>query len=103
MRFARSVNGVLGPRPSHGLRGHTRAAFVHEVRGRWRGMIGGVAVPVLITDPNDPRVADFRDLKAGDRPEGTPRWSGAVIVEGVPAVERLLATDYRIRAVFDVP
>ena len=51
----------------------------------------------------DPRVADFRDLKAGDRPEGTPRWAGPVIVEGVPAVERLLASPYRVRAVFGVP
>jgi tRNA G18 (ribose-2'-O)-methylase SpoU len=61
------------------------------------------AVPVLITDPADPRVADFRDLKAGDRPEGVPRWSGPVIVEGVPAVQRLLASPYRVRAVFGVP
>src|SRR5687767_6485851 len=66
-------------------------------------MIDGVPAPVVITDPADPRVADFRDLKAGDRPEGAPRWSGPVIVEGVPAVERLLASDYRIRAVFGVP
>jgi tRNA G18 (ribose-2'-O)-methylase SpoU len=66
-------------------------------------MIGVVPAPVVITDPDDPRVADFRDLKAGDRPEGTPRWSGPVIVEGVPAVERLLASPYRIRAVFGVP
>jgi tRNA G18 (ribose-2'-O)-methylase SpoU len=48
-------------------------------------------------------VADFPDPKAGDRPEGTPRCGGPVIVEGVTAVERLLATDYRIRAVFGVP
>src|SRR5690348_13531190 len=59
--------------------------------------------PVVISDPADPRVADFRDLKAGDRPEGTPRWGGPVIVEGVTAVERLLASDYQIRAVFGVP
>ncbi|HEY0126839.1 MAG TPA: RNA methyltransferase [Blastococcus sp.] len=58
---------------------------------------------VVITDPSDPRVADFRDLKAGDRPEGTPRWGGPVIVEGVSAVERLLASPYRVRAVFGVP
>src|SRR3954454_9994934 len=63
----------------------------------------GVPAPVVITDPNDPRVADFRDLKAGDRPEGTPRWGGPVIVEGGTAVERLLASDYRVRAVFGVP
>ena len=66
-------------------------------------MIDGVPAPVVITDPADPRVDDFRDLKAGDRPEGAPRWSGPVIVEGVPAVARLVASDYRIRSVFGVP
>jgi tRNA G18 (ribose-2'-O)-methylase SpoU len=70
---------------------------------RAHGMIGDVPAPELITDPADPRVADFRDLKAGDRPEGTPRWTGPVIVEGVPAVQRLLASPYRVRAVFGVP
>src|SRR3954468_7594211 len=59
--------------------------------------------PVLITDPADPRVADFRDLVAGDRPPGTPRGTGTVIVEGVPAVQRLLASPYRVRAVLGVP
>ena len=59
--------------------------------------------PVVITDPDDPRVADFRDLKAGDRPAGTPRGAGPVIVEGVPAVGRLLASPYRVRAVLGVP
>jgi tRNA G18 (ribose-2'-O)-methylase SpoU len=66
-------------------------------------MIDTVPSPVVITDPQDPRVADFRDLKAGDRPAGTPRGTGPVIVEGVPAVERLLASPYRVRAVFGVP
>src|SRR6478672_11301814 len=79
------VNGAVGPA--------SQAA----------GMIVGVPAPVTITDPADPRVADFRNLKAGDRPEGTPRWGGPVIVEGVPAVERLLASPYRVRAVFGVP
>ena len=60
-------------------------------------------MPELITDPGDPRVADFRDLKAGDRPAGRERGTGPVIVEGVPAVERLLASPYRVRAVFGVP
>ena len=54
-------------------------------------IVGVPAVPIPITDPADPRVDDFRDLKAGDRPAGTPRGTGPVIVEGVPAVERLLA------------
>ncbi|MGY1621172.1 TrmH family RNA methyltransferase [Geodermatophilus sp. SYSU D00965] len=60
-------------------------------------------VPTLITDPADERVADFRDLKSGDRRPGTERGTGPVIVEGVPAVERLLASPYRVRAVFGVP
>src|SRR3712207_6607571 len=57
----------------------------------------------MITDPDDERVADFRDLKAGDRPPGTERGTGPVMVEGVPAVERLLASPYRVRSVFGVP
>jgi tRNA G18 (ribose-2'-O)-methylase SpoU len=67
-------------------------------------MIAAVPAPLVVTDPADPRVADFRNLKAGDRPAGTPRGEpGPVIVEGVPAVERLLASPYRVRAVFGVP
>src|SRR3954471_3228406 len=69
-----------------------------------RGMIVAVpARPEIVTAADDPRVADFRDLVAGDRRPGTPRGSGPVIVEGVPAVERLLASPYRARAVFGVP
>jgi tRNA G18 (ribose-2'-O)-methylase SpoU len=66
-------------------------------------IVGVPALPVPITDPADPRVADFRDLVEGDRPAGTPRGTGPVIVEGVPAVQRLLASPYRVRAVFGVP
>ena len=57
---------------------------------------------VVITDPDDPRVDDFRNLKAGDRPAGTPRGTGTVIVEGIAAIERLLLSPYRVRAVFGV-
>jgi tRNA G18 (ribose-2'-O)-methylase SpoU len=60
-------------------------------------------VPETITDPADERVADFRDLVAGDRRPGTQRGTGPVIVEGVPAVQRLLASPYRVRAVLGVP
>ena len=60
-------------------------------------------VPVTITDPDDPRVADYRDLKAGDRPAGAPRGTSPVIVEGTAAIERLLLSPYRIRSVFGVP
>jgi tRNA G18 (ribose-2'-O)-methylase SpoU len=59
-------------------------------------------VPEVVTDPGDERVADFRDLVAGDRRPGTQRGTGPVIVEGVPAVQRLLASPYRVRAVFGV-
>lgn len=66
-------------------------------------MICGVPAPVRITDPADSRVADFRDLKAGDRPVGVPRGTAPVIVEGASAVARLLESDYRVRAVFGMP
>jgi tRNA G18 (ribose-2'-O)-methylase SpoU len=66
-------------------------------------MINRVPEPAAVTDPHDPRVADFRNLIAGDRAPGTPRGTGPVIVEGVPAVQRLLASPYRVRAVFGVP
>src|SRR5215218_7085226 len=67
------------------------------------GRITGVPAPVVIADPDDPRVDDFRDLKAGDRPAGTPRGAGTVIVEGTASIERLLMSPYRVRAVFGVP
>ncbi|KQS68513.1 RNA methyltransferase [Modestobacter sp. Leaf380] len=60
-------------------------------------------MPELITDPRDPRVADFHDLHAGDRRPGTERGTGPVVVEGVTAVERLLTTGLRLRAVYGVP
>jgi tRNA G18 (ribose-2'-O)-methylase SpoU len=66
-------------------------------------MIPGVPAPELITDPADERVADFRDLVAGDRRPGTERGTGPIIVEGVPAVERLLASPYPVRTVFGIP
>src|SRR3978361_43884 len=66
-------------------------------------MIERVPVPELIRDPGDERLADFRDLVAGDRRPGTERGTGPVIVEGVPAVQRLLASPYPVRAVFGIP
>src|SRR6476661_6435937 len=108
-----AVNGAVGPylvpfprkrhRPGGAISPETALPRGCHFRGIGCGDDREVPAPVVITDPHDPRVDDFRNLKAGDRPEGTPRWGGPVIVEGVPAVERLLATDYRIRAVFGVP
>jgi tRNA G18 (ribose-2'-O)-methylase SpoU len=53
-----------------------------------------------ITDPADPRVADYVDLRAG-RPDGT----GPVIVEGLLAVEQLVsaADRFPIRSVLVTP
>ncbi|MEI4273014.1 RNA methyltransferase [Klenkia sp. LSe6-5] len=58
---------------------------------------------MTITDPRDPRVADFHDLHAGDRRPGTERGTGPVVVEGVTAVERLLASGLPVRCVYGVP
>jgi tRNA G18 (ribose-2'-O)-methylase SpoU len=92
------VAAATGPWPSDTP---SRRAGADDHGGK---TIDGVATaPVPITDPGDPRVADFRDLKAGDRPPGRTRGTGPVIVEGVPAVERLLTSPYRVRAVFGVP
>jgi tRNA G18 (ribose-2'-O)-methylase SpoU len=66
-------------------------------------MIGAMPPPVVIDDPTDERVADFRDLVAGDRRPGTERGTGPVIVEGVPAVQRLLASSYPVRSVIGIP
>ena len=56
-----------------------------------------------VTDPADPRLADFRDLTAADRRPDRPGGRGLVIAEGVPVVRRLLASPYPVRAVLGVP
>jgi tRNA G18 (ribose-2'-O)-methylase SpoU len=55
------------------------------------------ARPVEVTDPGDPRLADFRQLADADV---RPDRRGVVIAEGVAVVERLLTSPYRPRAVF---
>ena len=55
---------------------------------------------VPVTDPADPRVADFRDLTDADV---RPDRRGIVIAEGVNVVERLICSTYRTRAVIGVP
>jgi tRNA G18 (ribose-2'-O)-methylase SpoU len=52
-----------------------------------------------VTDPGDPRVADFRDLTRADRRPDRPGGKGLVIAEGVVVVRRLLASPYPPRAV----
>jgi tRNA G18 (ribose-2'-O)-methylase SpoU len=56
-----------------------------------------------VTDPADPRIADFRDLTNADRRPDRPGGKGLVIAEGVPVVQRLLASPYPPRAVLGVP
>lgn len=51
-----------------------------------------------IDDAEDPRLADYRDLRAG-RPDGI----GPVIVEGIFGVEALLATPLTIRSILVSP
>ncbi|HEU5265679.1 MAG TPA: RNA methyltransferase, partial [Jatrophihabitans sp.] len=58
-------------------------------------------MPVVeITDPSDPRLADFRDLTDADV---RPDRRGVVIAEGVNVVQRLARSPYRMRAVAGVP
>ena len=57
---------------------------------------------MLITDPDDPRLDDFRDLSTADRRPDRPGGRGLVIAEGVPVVERLLESRYPVRAVMGV-
>jgi tRNA G18 (ribose-2'-O)-methylase SpoU len=58
---------------------------------------------IEVTDPADPRLADFHDLTHVDRRPDRPGGKGLVIAEGVPVVQRLLASPYPPRAVLGVP
>lgn len=64
--------------------------------------MGDVAAPIEIRDATDPRLDDFRDLTHADRRPDRPGGRGLVIAEGVPVVQRLLASDYALRAVLGV-
>jgi tRNA G18 (ribose-2'-O)-methylase SpoU len=54
---------------------------------------------VEVSDPADPRLADFRNLTDADV---RPDRRGIVIAEGVNVVARLAASPYRLRAVLGV-
>ncbi|BCO34538.1 RNA methyltransferase [Mycobacterium heckeshornense] len=49
---------------------------------------------VDVTDPDDPRVDDFRDLNSVDRRPDLPSGKGLVIAEGVLVVRRMLASRF---------
>ena len=59
---------------------------------------GAVSNPIRIDDPDDPRLADFRDLTRADRRPDRPGGRGLVIAEGTVVVRRLLAAPYPLRA-----
>ncbi|HEY2206743.1 MAG TPA: RNA methyltransferase [Pseudonocardia sp.] len=62
-----------------------------------------MAGTIVVDDPEDPRVDDFRDLTAADRRPDRPGGRGLVIAEGVVVVRRLLASPYPVRALLGVP
>jgi len=47
-----------------------------------------------VTDPDDPRVDDFRDLNSVDRRPDLPTGKGLVIAEGVLVVQRMLMSRF---------
>lgn len=53
---------------------------------------------IEVHDADDPRLADFRDLKRADRRPDRPGGRGLVIAEGTVVVRRLLASAYPVRA-----
>lgn len=57
-----------------------------------------MASRIDITDPADPRLADFRDLTRADRRPDRPGGRGLVIAEGAVVVRRLIASRYPVRA-----
>lgn len=57
---------------------------------------------MLLSDPADRRLDDFRDLNKADRRPDRPGGRGLVIAEGVPVVERLISSRYPVRAVMGV-
>jgi tRNA G18 (ribose-2'-O)-methylase SpoU len=61
-----------------------------------------VARIIEVSQVDDPRVDDFRDLSAADRRPDRPGGRGLVIAEGVVVVERLLASPYPVRALLGV-
>lgn len=51
-----------------------------------------------VSDPDDPRLDDFRDLNSADRRPDLPSGKGLVIAEGVLVVQRMLASRFTPRA-----
>ncbi len=61
-----------------------------------------VAQWIEVSESEDPRVDDFRDLARADRRPDRPGGRGLVIAEGVVVVERLIDSPYPVRALLGV-
>lgn len=61
-----------------------------------------MSIRIDITDPADPRLGDFRDLKRADRRPDRPGGRGLVIAEGTVVVRRLISSGYPLRALLGV-
>ena len=57
-----------------------------------------MATVIDISDPDDPRVDDFRDLNSVDRRPDLPTGKGLVIAEGVLVAQRMLASRFTAHA-----
>ncbi|HVF03637.1 MAG TPA: RNA methyltransferase [Frankiaceae bacterium] len=56
-----------------------------------------------VTDPADPRLADYRGLRDPAARVAYERAHGVFVVEGALAIERLLASSYDVRSVLVTP
>lgn len=63
----------------------------------------GVAQPMSIDDPADPRLDDVRHLNSSDSRPDLPGGKGFVIAEGTLVVPRLLTSRYPVRCVVGFP
>lgn len=61
-----------------------------------------VSAPILITNLEDARLDDFRDLSRADRRPDRPGGRGLVIAEGAVVVRRLIASPYPVRSLLGV-
>lgn len=61
-----------------------------------------MSIPIVIDDPDDPRLDDFRDLTTADRRPDRPGGRGLVIAEGTVVVRRLVESAYPVRALLGV-
>jgi tRNA G18 (ribose-2'-O)-methylase SpoU len=61
-----------------------------------------VAREVVVAEPSDERLADFRDLTRADRRPDRPGGRGLVIAEGTVVVRRLLRSRYPVRSLLGV-